>query len=104
MGAGLGHRDAPQRHATQVQHAAVLVLQCRAQLGNGQLRVCVQRPVGQPDLAGKGIEAGVLVGQLRRRLGVEPRLDPRDITVDLTPVQRSLRRRVLLTPRRAVRP
>ena len=44
------------------------------------------------------------IGQLRRRLGVEPRLDPRDITVDLTPVQRSLRRRVLLTPRRAVRP
>ena len=44
------------------------------------------------------------IGQLRRRLGVEPRLDPRDTTVDLTPVQRSLRRRVLLTPRRAVRP
>lgn len=44
------------------------------------------------------------IGQLRRRLGVDPRLDPRDITVDLTPVQRSLRRRVLLTPRRAVRP
>ena len=43
-------------------------------------------------------------GPLRRRLGVDPRLDPRDITVDLTPVQRSLRRRVLLTPRRAVRP
>lgn len=44
------------------------------------------------------------IGQLRRRLGVDPRLDLRDITVDLTPVQRSLRRRVLLTPRRAVRP
>lgn len=42
------------------------------------------------------------VGQLRRRLGVEPRLDPRDATVDLTPVQRSLRRRILLAPRRSV--
>ena len=44
------------------------------------------------------------VGQLRRKLGVDPRLDPRDVTTDLTPVQRSLRRRVLLTPRRAARP
>jgi hypothetical protein len=41
------------------------------------------------------------VAQLRRRLGVEPRLDPRDATVDLTPVQRSLRRRILLAPRRS---
>lgn len=39
---------------------------------------------------------------LRRRLGVEPRLE---LTGELTPVQRSLRRRALLTPRRpAVRP
>ncbi len=37
------------------------------------------------------------VAALRRRLGVEPRLE---LTVDLTPVQRSLRRRALLTPRR----
>jgi GNAT superfamily N-acetyltransferase len=45
------------------------------------------------------------VGHLRRKLGVEARLDPRDVTVDLTPVQRSLRRRALLTPRRsAARP
>jgi len=44
------------------------------------------------------------ISVLRRKLGVEPRLDPRDITVDLTPVQRSLRRRALLNPRRAVRP
>jgi GNAT superfamily N-acetyltransferase len=44
------------------------------------------------------------IGQLRRRLGVDPRLDVRDTTIDLTPTQRSLRRRVLLTPRRAVRP
>jgi GNAT superfamily N-acetyltransferase len=45
------------------------------------------------------------VGHLRRKLGVEPRLDPRDATIDLTPVQRSLRRRALLTPRRsAARP
>jgi GNAT superfamily N-acetyltransferase len=45
------------------------------------------------------------VGHLRRKLGVEARLDPRDATVDLTPVQRSLRRRALLTPRRsAARP
>jgi GNAT superfamily N-acetyltransferase len=43
------------------------------------------------------------IGQLRRRLGVEPRLDPRDTTIDLTPTQRSLRRRALLTPRRTVR-
>lgn len=43
------------------------------------------------------------IGQLRRRLGVEPRLDPRDVTVDLTPVERSLRRRALLTRRTAVR-
>jgi GNAT superfamily N-acetyltransferase len=42
------------------------------------------------------------VGQLRRRLGVEPRLDPRDVTADLTPVERSLRRRILLAPRRSV--
>jgi GNAT superfamily N-acetyltransferase len=41
------------------------------------------------------------VGHLRRKLGVEARLDPRDATVDLTPVQRSLRRRALLTPRRS---
>lgn len=41
------------------------------------------------------------VAHLRRRLGVEPRLDPRDATVDLTPVQRSLRRRILLAPRRS---
>ncbi|MFN8167169.1 MAG: GNAT family N-acetyltransferase [Candidatus Nanopelagicales bacterium] len=41
------------------------------------------------------------LGQLRRRLGVDTRLDPRDATVDLTPVQRSLRRRVLLAPRRS---
>jgi GNAT superfamily N-acetyltransferase len=41
---------------------------------------------------------------LRRKLGVEPRLDPRDTTIDLTPVQRSLRRRALLTPRRTARP
>jgi GNAT superfamily N-acetyltransferase len=45
------------------------------------------------------------VGHLRRKLGVEARLDPRDVTIDLTPVQRSLRRRALLTPRRsAARP
>jgi GNAT superfamily N-acetyltransferase len=45
------------------------------------------------------------VGHLRRKLGVEARLDPRDVTIDLTPVQRSLRRRALLHPRRsAVRP
>ncbi len=43
------------------------------------------------------------IGQLRRRLGVEPRLDPRDTTIDLTPTQRSLRRRALITPRRTVR-
>jgi hypothetical protein len=41
------------------------------------------------------------VGHLRRKLGVEARLDPRDVTIDLTPVQRSLRRRALLTPRRS---
>ena len=41
------------------------------------------------------------LGQLRRRLGVEPRLDPRDATADLTPVQRSLRRHMLLSPRRS---
>jgi len=46
----------------------------------------------------------VPIAQLRRRLGVDLRLDPRDATVDLTPVQRSLRRRVLLTPRRTARP
>ncbi len=40
------------------------------------------------------------IGHLRRKLGVEPRLDSRDATIDLTPVQRSLRRRALLTPRR----
>lgn len=34
---------------------------------------------------------------LRRRLGVEPRLE---LTGELTPVQRSIRRRALLTPRR----
>jgi GNAT superfamily N-acetyltransferase len=44
------------------------------------------------------------IGQLRRRLGVEPRVDARDATVDLTPVQRSLRRRVLMTARRPARP
>lgn len=37
------------------------------------------------------------VGALRRRLGTEPRLE---LTGELTPVQRSLRRRALLTPRR----
>ena len=41
------------------------------------------------------------VGLLRRKLGVEARLDPRDATIDLTPVQRSLRRRALLSPRRS---
>ena len=41
------------------------------------------------------------LGLLRRKLGVEPRLDPRDVTMDLTPVQRSLRRRALLSPRRS---
>lgn len=40
---------------------------------------------------------------LRRRFGVEPRLDPRDATIDLSPVQRTLRRRAVLT-RRPVRP
>ena len=40
------------------------------------------------------------VGHLRRKLGVDPRLDARDATIDLTPIQRSLRRRALLTPRR----
>lgn len=44
------------------------------------------------------------IGQLRRRLGVEPRVDARDVTIDLTPVQRSLRRRVLITARRPARP
>lgn len=45
------------------------------------------------------------VGLLRRKLGVDPRLDARDATADLTPVQRSLRRRALLSPRRsAARP
>lgn len=44
------------------------------------------------------------IGQLRRRLGVEPRVDARDATIDLTPVQRSLRRRVLITARRPARP
>lgn len=43
------------------------------------------------------------VPMLRRRLGVEPRLDPRDTTLDLSPVQRHLRRRAVLT-RRPVRP
>ena len=42
------------------------------------------------------------IGALRRKLGVDTRLDA---TIDLTPVQRSLRRRALLSPRRsAVRP
>jgi GNAT superfamily N-acetyltransferase len=41
------------------------------------------------------------VAQLRRRLGVEPRLDARDATGDLSTVQRALRRRALLTPRRS---
>ncbi|MFN8148710.1 MAG: GNAT family N-acetyltransferase [Candidatus Nanopelagicales bacterium] len=40
------------------------------------------------------------VAALRRRLGTEPRLE---LTGELTPVQRSLRRRALLTPRRPVR-
>jgi GNAT superfamily N-acetyltransferase len=44
------------------------------------------------------------IGVLRRKLGVEQRLDPRDVTVDLTPLQRSLRRAALLSPRRAARP
>jgi hypothetical protein len=44
------------------------------------------------------------LAQLRRKLGVDPRLDPRDVTTDLTPVQRSLRRHLLLSPRRAARP
>jgi GNAT superfamily N-acetyltransferase len=43
------------------------------------------------------------VPSLRRKLGVEPRLDPRDTTIDLSPVQRTLRRRAVLT-RRPVRP
>ena len=43
------------------------------------------------------------VASLRRRFGVEPRLDPRDTTIDLSPVQRTLRRRAVLT-RRPVRP
>jgi GNAT superfamily N-acetyltransferase len=43
------------------------------------------------------------VASLRRRLGVEPRLDLRDTTIDLSPVQRTLRRRAVLT-RRPVRP
>ncbi len=37
------------------------------------------------------------VSALRRRLGVEPRLE---LTGELTPVQRSIRRRALLAPRR----
>jgi GNAT superfamily N-acetyltransferase len=42
------------------------------------------------------------VGALRRKLGVEPRPDT---TGELTPVQRSLRRRALLSPKRStVRP
>jgi GNAT superfamily N-acetyltransferase len=43
------------------------------------------------------------VPALRRKLGVETRLDPRDTTIDLSPVQRTLRRRAVLT-RRPVRP
>lgn len=43
------------------------------------------------------------VAALRRRLGVEPRLDPRDTTLELSPVQRTLRRRAVLT-RRPARP
>jgi GNAT superfamily N-acetyltransferase len=39
------------------------------------------------------------VASLRRKLGVEPRLDA---TAELTPVQRSVRRRALLSPRRPV--
>lgn len=42
------------------------------------------------------------VGHLRRKLGVEPRLA--DVTIDLSAVQRSMRRKALLTPRRAARP
>ena len=38
------------------------------------------------------------VGALRRKLGVEPRPD---VTGELTPVQRSMRRRALLTPKRS---
>jgi GNAT superfamily N-acetyltransferase len=39
------------------------------------------------------------IGALRRRLGVEARIDA---TVEMTPVQRSLRRRALLAPKRSV--
>lgn len=43
------------------------------------------------------------VSALRRKLGVEPRLDLRDTTIELSPIQRTLRRRAVLT-RRPARP
>ena len=43
------------------------------------------------------------VAGLRRKLGVEPRLDLRDTTIELSPIQRTLRRRAVLT-RRPARP
>ncbi|CAB4851972.1 MAG: GNAT family N-acetyltransferase [Actinobacteria bacterium] len=43
------------------------------------------------------------VSQLRRKLGVDVRLDQIDTTIELTPVERSLRRRALLSPRRSAR-
>ena len=42
------------------------------------------------------------IGHLRRKLSVDARLDPRDATADLTPVQRSRRRRALLSTRRGL--
>ena len=43
------------------------------------------------------------IGVVRRKLGVERQLDPRDVTIDLTPVQRSMRRAAFLAPRRTAR-
>ena len=40
---------------------------------------------------------------LRRKLSMDPRVDIRD-TAEMTPIQRSQRRRAILTPRRTVRP
>lgn len=46
------------------------------------------------------VRRSTTMSALRRRLGVEPRLDPRDATTDLTTIQRALRRRALLAPRK----
>jgi GNAT superfamily N-acetyltransferase len=102
---GEGHRKSGVGRAL-LRHAVVLADEV------GATDVVAHVPPGRRDihrfLARYGFTPQVVrrtapLGALRRRLGVEARIEARDAATERTEVQRSLRRRVVLAARRPAR-